>query len=243
MFFYGTYDLETHNAASQMTALLSGQKFDAASYRVIFQASTASLRKPEWLKNLMEYSRQHLTVQLSLAAQVQGKVEVGIKQGGSNGGTGRADVLKDYGSYSRIWEVKPYKNQYLTIGNTQLQRYVDKANSVSGQSFSTPLYRGFDFNDYYIEYNATSVLKVYGTTGVAGLVQYEIKPKTSGLQYELVPVTVPEYDYQFDASKLQAVIGGVLVIGAVGGLIYVTVQSGGSAAPVTVPLIYKLLYA
>ena len=75
------------------------------------------------------------------------------------------------------------------------------------------------------------------------LVQYEIKPKTSGLQYELVPVTVPEYDYQFDASKLQAVIGGVLVIGAVGGLIYVTVQSGGSAAPVTVPLIYKLLYA
>lgn len=135
---YGTYDLETHQAAKN-NQVFPADVFDNLAYREIFNASTSENRTPQWLINLQEYSRQHRLTQLAVAGKAAANIEVPIAGGGPSGiFSGRADVLRNQPGSSKIWEIKHSNPNNLQLGNNQLQRYIDAARTYP-QNFVTPL--------------------------------------------------------------------------------------------------------
>ena len=227
---FGTYDYETYTAAAAYPNLLLNKKFDTESYLGIFSISTSSMRTPQWLLNLQEYSRQHKQVQLAVAARAQASIEVGIENGGPSGNHyGRADVLRDRGTHSVIWEIKHEHPDNLQKGNSQLGRYISAADN-NIQSFSTPLRRGYDFSTFYIPYSSTTCLEIKSTT-VEGLVFYkEIPVPTPTPSYAEVPFpeAQKEYEYQLKPIPLKAMVAAGVSIAFIAGELYIWFQSGGA---------------
>lgn len=205
-YVYGTYDQETYDAAASKQGLLTGTVFDEHSYRVLFQKSTEPYFTVAALTNLAEYSRQHYTVQLALQNELQAGIEVSVKHGGPNGGTGRADVLKDLGTHSLVWEVKPNKDRYNSSGNRQFNNYITAAATYK-QDFSTPLQRDFSFKPFGVHYNESYDLLVTSSDLIPGLVNYQLVKRDETKNYELVPITVPEHAYEIETQAVLNAIG------------------------------------
>ena len=230
---FGTYDLETFNAASNNNVLL-GEKFDEGAYHIVFNSTNSSQRTPQWLLDLQEYSRQHQKTQMALASRANADTEVTINAGGPSGKyAGRADVLKNQSPYSIIWEIKHNNSNNLQRGNAQLNRYII-ASETNDQNFTLPLRRGYDFTTFYVRYSATTCLEV-SSTSVAGLVFYkEIDIPNPAPSF--VPVSLPEtkkrYEYRLNPIpvKVSDVVGTVVTAGlsiiCIAGGLYLLLNTG-----------------
>ena len=219
---YGTYDLETHQAAKN-NQVFPSDVFDNLAYREIFNASTSENRTPQWLINLQEYSRQHRLTQLAVAGKVAANIEVPIAGGGPSGiFPGRADVLRNQPGTSKIWEIKHSNPNNLQLGNNQLQRYIDAARAHP-QNFVTPLSRGDDFSTFYIKYTPTTCLEI-SSTSIKGLVFYR-EISTPSPAPSVVPVPIPqsqkEYEFQLKPIPLGTVVAvGVAILLIAGSLFF-----------------------
>lgn len=222
-YIYGTFDQATYDAAINADRIiLSSGVFDVYSYWSIFDASTQDARRPEWLENLLEYSIQHDIVKNDLAARLNAKTEVTIKNGGPSGNNaGRADILRDAGGISEIWEVKHNSQYSQAVAQRQLNRYLSAANNESNQqNFTTPLLRGQPIipNEYYIPYKEGTYLKVFnGPETIRGLVCYEqVSAATLPADYVPVPAKLPQadkkYEYQLKPVPVGYVVGATVAI-------------------------------
>ena len=227
---YGTYDLDTFNAAFNNNVLwgIGREIFDESSYRVIFNSENRSQRTPQWLLDLQEYTRQHRITQYAVAARTLGKIEVPINGGGPSGKfAGRADVFRERSRYSEIWEIKHSNPRNIQVGDRQLQRYCDAAENKP-QKFMTPLLRGYDFQTFYVPYDSESCLEI-SSTSMRGVVFYKQIPIPTP-EPEYAPVPFPESQKEYELALKPIPIGTVLAVSisivCIAGGIYILAATG-----------------
>lgn len=265
---YGTFDAETYDAASSFSYLLSetpsGKVFDALSFNCLFQAANKGTRSYKNMSELNEYRITHDEVAQRIADKVGGTADRKsnkISQGGVHYKDkekgikydGYADILKDTGKGTFVWEVKHDNSRYYSgpeIGTKQIQRYLNAGNSASiPQNFTKPLLPG-----YYIE--AFSFLSADGryidvhTPSEKGinqaLVLYDKRPNDKGPKYkfetEAIKVTEKDYDYIMSYNFVYSgnVITTIVVLGivVVGGVVGVALAPASGGTSIVVPMTY-----
>ena len=240
---YGVFDTNTYDSACSYPALMSYDNktkkyvFDNASFNVLFQASTEEERTFNAFTELNKLKTVHNIVAKWSAKKVSGtyKMSDNIITNGNSAGNyyGYADVLKDIGTGTYIWEVKPDKERYYKvggIGDRQLQRYIYAGNAYK-QKFSKPLTIGYNIGNFTIPFMFNKCINVrsFNNPIVAndarnGLILYKVDD-TPEFQLEPNPVAVEEpsesysYDhsYRFETSTWGPIIvtGAAIVLGVV----------------------------
>jgi hypothetical protein len=134
-------------------------------------------------------------------------------------GWGRADLIKH--STGEVWEVKRDKPRQIAAGEKQVEKYVNNT------------WRRFPDVD----------LRVGGTAGtiiLPGSFTMEIGANTYFVTFQCVGKGVIAYDYE-KITDWATVGQGAIAAVAIGGSIYIIIKSGGTAAPVVVPVITRKL--
>ena len=162
---YGTFDVNTMDAASSYNNLMSSEGetndpvFDRASFNILFQASTRSERGYKAFMILNKRAAIHDMVANYCGAKVGGTTKRkgnAISNGGPSGShCGYADILKRTSIGTYIWEVKPNQERFYSkdgIGKIQLDRYFDAADRYV-QKFPVPLLIGYTLNSFTIPFN------------------------------------------------------------------------------------------
>ena len=247
--FYGTFDQNTYDAASSFVALLDNGQFTHNSFKVLFNGDNISERTYSAMTQLNQFRSVHNTVAVWTAAKVGGTYKMSdnkINNGNSSGNYyGYADVLKDTGSRTYIWEVKPDKEIYYRqggIGDRQLQRYL-AASAANSQTFTKPLTIGYNVGTFAIPFLGNKYIDVrsyynpaYAGDARNGLVLYQLK-NTPSYAIETVPIVVEEpsfsYEYTYSYSFNTSTWGTIAVVGIViiGGIVCVSLapSTGGTS--------------
>ena len=129
------------------------------------------------------------------------KIKSGHKKGGGPSGVyaGRADVLRTLQGGSMIWKIKQNNPKNLQVGSKQLERYHDAA-KTKPKDFPVPLWSGYDFETFYVQYTSTTCLEI-SSTSVPGLVFYREMPSSDLLPGPVVveiPFSEAQKDYALD---------------------------------------------
>lgn len=232
---YGVFDTNTYDSACSYPVLMSYDNqiqkyvFDNASFNVLFQTNTQEERTFNAFTELNKFKTVHNIVAKRSAKKVGGtyKMADNIINNGNSAGNyyGYADVLKDTGAGTYIWEVKPDKERYYRaggIGDRQLQRYLYAGNTYE-QGFTKPLTIGYNIGNFTIPFLFNKYINVrnFNNPAVAtdarnGLILYKVED-TSEFSIETVPVAVEEpsesYDYDYSYSFDTSTWGPVIVVG------------------------------
>ena len=229
---YGTFDQNTYESALAYSYLLSYENgqyiFDNASFNVLFGITTLDERTYEALNNLNKYRVTHDIVAQWAAEKVEGTYEKKynkITNGSVSGRNfGYADVLKDTGNKTYIWEVKPDKAAYYSsggIGDIQIQRYLNAGKKYT-QNFSKPLVTGYNLgtatlphvNGQYIHIRSF-INPAYSEDPRNGLVLYEVNTSPNPV-LETLPAFSVETSYEFETEHVvNTAIGIVIIVGLV----------------------------
>lgn len=241
---YGTFDVETLEAASSYSCLLSNVNgelvFDNLSFNVLFQAANMNNVTIKNMTALNQSRATHDEVVMWTAAKVGGTTDRNsnrIAQGGINYKDkekkirydGYADILKDIPtSGTFLWEVKPDKTRYYSgqaIGLNQIQRYLNAGNNPNiQQNFTKPLMCGYyiepysfiSSDGYYIDVRSPTE---YGN-GRALILYYKNTTKGDhnySIETSAKKVEAKDYEYKitYNYSYSNEVLGSVLVMGVV----------------------------
>lgn len=232
---YGVFDTNTYDSACSYPVLMSYDNqmqkyiFDNASFNVLFQTSTRDERTFNAFTELNKFKTVHNIVAQWSAEKVGGtyKMSDNIINNGNSAGNyyGYADVLKDTGACTYIWEVKPDKERYYRvggIGDRQLQRYLYAGNAYE-QRFTKPLTIGYHIGNFSIPFLFNKYINVrnfnnptVATDARNGLILYKVED-TSEFSIETVPVAVEQpsesYDYEYSYSFNTSTWGPVIVVG------------------------------
>ena len=243
---YGIYDYDTYYSAQQVPNMLYNNKFTLTSCFHLFSNSTKSIRTFEEMSSLNQFRVLHNVVADAVAFKVGGTSSMydnKIYKGNSNETYfGYADVLKDTGVRTYIWEVKRDSERYYSfeqhIGIDQLNRYITAASKYN-QNFTTPLVLGYRIPAFCFPYEDRMIYvrtapHVFDASDA--LVLYDTKAE-DGVQYayETVLSEVPEPTYQavkfshspsIDTESLGNVIVGGLVIVGTTIFVYTLVSTG-----------------
>ena len=261
---YGTFDANTYNAAASYPCLLSYNNetkqyvFDNSSFNVLFQNSTLAERTYAAFTQLNSFRAAHNTVAIWSAAKVGGTYKMSdnkIKNGNITGTYyGYADVLKNTGTGTYIWEVKPDEFRYYQfngLGARQLQRYINAGNAYD-QAFNKPVVAGYKLGTFSIPYINGKYIDVRGGEEAktvddirSGLVLYNVRdtPKYA-LETNAVEVEEPSvsYDYAEAYTMDTETLGTVIIIGVIVvlGIVCVCMLSGAVAGAGAVAAISKI---
>ncbi len=200
--------------------------FNRRFYTSLFSSENVDLITYEAYNQLNKYKTAHNYVAMWTANKVQGTytmAENRITNGNSNGTYyGYADILKDVGDRTYIWEVKPDKEEYYKTngkGEKQLNRYF-VASQKYEQNFTKPLTIGYSVGQFSIPYINDLYLDVRSFSGGGltdvknALVLYKVSSIPHYvLEREYERVEEPEKSYNFSKTySLNSVNYGVLAI-------------------------------
>ena len=244
---YGTYDYDTYYSAQQVPNMLFNNKFTSLSCIQLFNDSTKSVRTFEELSSLNQLRVLHNVVADAVAVKVDGTSSMSanrINNGNYNGTYyGYADVLKDTGLRTYVWEIKRDRERYFSpaqhIGISQIRRYIS-ASTLYDQNFTRPLVGGYRIPAFCFRYEDKMIYvrpapQLFDVSDA--LVLYD-KEARDGIEYayEEVLSEVPEPTYnavklshtpEIDTETLgNVVIGGLVIFGATL-FAYTIVSTGG----------------
>ena len=249
---YGTFDQARYEAACTFQYLLDGGNFTHTSYKVLFDGNHINERTYDAMTQLNQFRTVHNTVAIFSAAKVGGTYKMAdnkiYKGNVAANNYGYADVLKDTGSRTYIWEVKPDKDKYSRpsgIGEKQLQRYF-AASAAYAQSFTKPLTIGYNLGNFSIPYLNNKYIDVrsFQNSANAGdirnaLILYELNNQAS-YAVQPYPVVVEEpsssyeysYDYSFNTETMGVVaVAGIVIIAGVVCFMLASATGGASFVP------------
>lgn len=237
---YGVFDDNTLEAVRSCPQLVSYDHnareyvFDNQSFNVLFHASTIDQRTYDAFNLLNQRRIMHDYVAEWCANKITGtwkRKDNKINKGNATQTYyGYADVLKDTGIGTNIWEVKPDDRIYFDrggIGDLQLQRYLNAGNKYE-QHFSQPLTVGFSLGEFSIPFldkyiDVRSYVSAYSGDARNGLILYK-ESDEGKYDIEAVPVVVekPDESYEFLQELFvdipewgRVVILGICVIGLI----------------------------
>ena len=253
---YGEFGDNTFDAASVYQNLMrvdaqGNTVFNQDSYNTLFSSSNIDLITYEGYNQLNKLRTAHNYVAWWTANKVDGTYKMSdnrITNGNKNHNYyGYADVLKDIGVCTYIWEVKPNKQQYYVkngIGDKQLETYFEACSNVNNQQiFSLPLAIGYDIGQFTIPYINGQFIDVHSYDAIDpadrrnALVLYDVV-SIPGFIVEKEPqkVDVPEKlfnfsrSYSIDTSEYGVVtVKGLAVVGGVVLCVLLASSTGGAS--------------